>query len=341
MNSANKINPIWLVVLGLGIVGGLYTTVRLFSEGHILLSANDNIVWTLPIVSYVFFALVSTGIALFATFPVIFNQQVLIPLEKRLTFLAFATLLSAFVSIGLELGAVGNTIYMLLSPNPASPIWWLSTLYSIEIVLLIVKYNSLSKGQDESKGLTITTAVVGIMAVMVLGLVFGGAESRPTYFGPFMSIYTLVTSLLSGCAAILVYDAVKSICSESQRESLGKTFVILLAITIFISLLRSTLAMAHTSIQAGYSGWLVVFLLAALVASSRKLFAGLVTLVGVFLAHLHLIIGGPVNPVGPKAEGLPATLTYLPNVSEILIFVFSLSLALLLYIWGEKKLRLE
>lgn len=333
----------WAGILGLGIIGGLYTVFKIFSDGHSILSANDVIVWTLPVVSYVFFALISTGIALIATFPVIFNQQEFEPMEKRLTFLAIATLISAFVSIGIELGSVGKMIYILLSPNPSSPIWWMGTLYSIELVLLFIKYNSLSRGKQAGKGLTVTSAIVGVMAVMVLGFVFGSAEARPSYFGPFMSVYTLVMALLSGCAAILVYDGVKTICSESQRESLGKTFAVLLSIAILVVLLRTVLAASHADVQAGNTGWFAILFIIALglTRSGGKLLAGLTTLFGVLLIHLNIIIGGQIIPVGPKAEGMPAALTYFPNVWEILIFLFSLSLALALYAWGEKKLRLE
>lgn len=337
----------WAGILGLGLLGGLYTVVQLFLKGHSLLSANDTIIWTLPIVSYVFFALISTGIALVATFPVIFNQQEFEPMEKRLTFLAIATLISAFVSIGIELGSVGNMLSILLSPNPTSPIWWMATLYTIELVLLIMKYSYLSKGKNTGKGLAITSAIICVMAVMVLGFVFGGAESRPSYFGPFMSIYTLVMALLSGCAAILAYDGVKSICSDTQRVSMGKTFAIILSVGILVVLLRAVLAASHTNILAGNSGWFAILLMLALVigisSSSRvgKAWAGITALVGVLLIHTNIIIGGQIHPIGPKAEGMPATLSYSPNIWEILIFLFSLSLALSLYTWGEKKLSLE
>ncbi len=344
MNEVKKANPIWTVILGIFIIGGLYTVFRLFSEGHSLFSANDNIVWTLPLGSYVFFALMSTGIVFISSFPVIFKWQEFESIVRRLVFLAIVTLISAFVSIGVELGSVGKMIYFLFSPNPTSPIWWMGLLYTVELVLLIVKFKSLSVEKSSGKGLTLVSASVCVAAALVLGFVFGAAESRASYFGPYMSVYAISMAILSGCAAILVFDSVKSFCSDSQRECLGRTFSFLLVAGVLVILLRTVFAAAHTDVQVGYSGWFSLFFVASLLigvsSSERTLLTGIITLGGILLLHMNIIIGGQIYPVGPKAEGLPAVLFYAPNIWEVLIFLFSLSLGLMVYKWGDAKLKL-
>ena len=344
MNEVKQTNPIWTGILGICIIGGLITVVRLISQGHYILSADDNIIWTLPVSSYVFFALMSTGIVFISSFPLIFKWQEFESIVRRLVFLAIVTLISGFVSIGIEVGSAGKIIYFLLSPNPASPIWWMGILYIIEMVLLIIKFRSLSEGKPSGKALTMMSASVSVAAALMLGFVFGAAESRASYFGPYMSVYTITMAFLSGCAVVLVFDSVKSFCSDSQREYLSRTFSFLLVVGIIVVLLRSVLAAAHTDVQVGNSGWLSLFLVASLLigvfSSGRNLLAGIVALAGILLLHMNIIIGGQIYPVGPKAEGLPAVLSYTPNIWEVLVFLFALSLGLMVYKWGDTKLKL-
>ena len=42
----------------------------------------------------------------------------------------------------------------------------------------------------------------------MIGSIFGITESRVTYFGPMMSIYSLVLGLLSGTALFLLYSII-------------------------------------------------------------------------------------------------------------------------------------
>ena len=42
--------------------------------------------------------------------------------------------------IGLELGSVLNMYQIMLSPNFSSPIWWMGFIYSVELVVLILKF---------------------------------------------------------------------------------------------------------------------------------------------------------------------------------------------------------
>ncbi len=64
---------IWVVVLGLGLLAGLFTAYKLLTEGLVILGGNDIVIWTLPLALYVFFALTSTGLTFVAAIPLVFG----------------------------------------------------------------------------------------------------------------------------------------------------------------------------------------------------------------------------------------------------------------------------
>ena len=167
----------------------------------------------LPLGVYIFLALTSSGLTILAAIPLVFGVKKYEPLAKRLVFLAIATLMGGFISIGLELGNVFHMIYIMLSPNFSSPIWWMGFIYSIELVILYLKFWRLHVGDWHSlfsKLLGIVSFIAALVAPLMIGSVFGLTESRVTYFGPVMSIYCLLMAILSGSALCLLYNLLQS-----------------------------------------------------------------------------------------------------------------------------------
>ncbi len=135
MSEKKGLYSIWLVVLGMAILIGLYTTLKLFIQGHGLFNTNDVIIWSLPLGVYIFLALTSSGLTLLAGVPLVLKVKKYEPFAKRLVFLSIATLMGAFMAIGLELGSVQHMFWILFSPNLSSPIWWMGLIYSVELVV--------------------------------------------------------------------------------------------------------------------------------------------------------------------------------------------------------------
>ncbi|UZP68079.1 polysulfide reductase NrfD [Desulfovibrio mangrovi] len=363
MSLANTLRVPWLALLGAGVLTGLYTAAQLFSEGHALFKANDVIVWTLPLVAYVFFALTSTGLALVASMPLVFGVKELMPQAKRLTFLAIATLAAAFIAIGLELGSLGHMYQLLLSPNLSSPIWYMGALYSLELVLLIIKFAQMrTKGTADGSGklLSLLSMFCSLFAALMLGAVFGLTEARPTYFGPFISVLFLSLAFMGGVSAILFHQSIlQSISSgrpsaavTSSMNYLGRLLYLSSGAALLLLVLKILLESAATvpaltnSIGIGSAIWLAVPF--ALMAESNlrqtswaRIFAPATALAGAFSILFQVILSGQLQPVGPKGEGLPALLSYTPNLWELLVVDFAVCVMLLLYTWGESKLRLD
>ena len=184
MNGNRRLYPIWLGVLGVALLAGAIAGVFIFIQGHVLFNANDVLIWTLPLGVYIFLALSSSGLTLLSALPLVFGIKKYEPFAKRLVFLAIATLCGGFVSIGLELGSIFHMIYIMLSPNLSSPIWWMGAIYSAELAVLALKFWKRHTGDYDSSlsKLLVWHLRAALIAALMIGSVFGLTESRATEF---------------------------------------------------------------------------------------------------------------------------------------------------------------
>ena len=375
MKQSNGVYFAWLGLIGVAIAAGLYAAFRLFTEGHYLFDTNDVLLWSLPLGVYIYLALTSSGLTLLASLPLVFGVKKFEPIAKRLVFLSIATLLGGFVSIGLELGDVFHMIYIIISPNFSSPIWWMGFIYSIELVVLIVKFFLLHSGDWHSpisRGLGHISFIAALVAPLMIGSVFGLTESRVTYFGPVMSIYCLMMALLSGTAFCVFYNLVVAKISANglseAKESIGnditRMFTYTLGTVIVFTLVKVAIESAtvipdflnyrqYAQAFGGIGklnlevllGLLVPFVLMVIPSirssqASRILASGLV-LMGTLAMHMEILLAGQSRPIGPKAEQYPEYVSYFPSSYEWLVMLLAVAVALLLYTLGERFLELE
>ena len=365
----------WLGLLGIAIIIGLVAAFKLFTEGHGLFNTNDVILWSLPLGVYIFLALTSSGLTMLASIPLVFEVKKYEPVAKRLIFLSIATLIGGFVAIGLELGSVFHMIYIMISPNLSSPIWWMSFIYSVELVVLILKFWRIHAGDWHSlfsKTLAHISFIGAIVAPLMIGSVFGLTESRVTYFGPVMSIYCLLMAFLSGTALCLFYNLVyaritNSGMSEAKAaicDNISRIFCYALGTVIVFTLVKLAIESStvvpeflnyrkYGQILGGIGkfntevifGLFFPFVLMAIPMvrgneTIRILAAGL-TFIGTLAMHMEILLAGQSRPVGPKAEQYPEFISYFPSIWEWLVFLLAVSVMLLLYTLGERYLKLE
>jgi len=375
MSEKKGLFGLWLAALVACVGIGLFATFRLFSEGHYLFNTNDVIIWSLPLGVYIFLALTSSGLTLLSAIPLVFGLDRYLPFAKRLVFLAIATLCGAFVSIGLELGNVWHMFYIMLSPNLSSPIWWMGAIYSIELVLLILKFYTIHRGDwssSASKALGAASFICALVAPLMIGSVFGITESRVTYFGPVMSIYSLGVALLSGTALFILYSMVlKQLAltnSDEQNEPLYREFMTLFtyvaAMVVIFTIVKylieaatvvpeflairkfsqpfGTIFGVHTEIVLGLFLPFILLLFPGIrnQAQGRLITSGVIW-VGTLGMHMQILIAGQSHPIGPKAEQYGLALTYYPSLYEWIVFLFAVAVMLLLYTAGERYLKLE
>lgn len=364
---ASSLFVIWMVVLGIAVLAGLYTTYKVLTMGHVLYSANDIVVWTLPLAVYAFFALTSTGLALVASVPLVFKIQQYEPMAKRATLLAIAALLAAFVSMFLELGSPWNLVNFLTSPNPSSTLWWLGILYTFYLVFLLAMLWSMRTGKS-SRALSVLVFLFAILIPSTLGATFGLTEARPIYFGEFLPVYFPVTALLTGLAVFVLvslafYHFARSGLSEAQAmlyNELGKILGVVIGITLLFFVWRSIVGLyaaapEYEAFKRLVSSWpyhvqlwlglAVPFILMVMPAVRRtitgKVVAAVLVLLGVFVGLVVLVESGLVIPVGPFAVEIPTLVIPIHTIWEWLVVAFAFAVMLLLYTLGEKYLKLD
>jgi molybdopterin-containing oxidoreductase family membrane subunit len=376
MNGNKSLYPIWLGVLGVALLAGLVAGAFIFMQGHILFNANDVLIWTLPLGVYIFLALSSSGLTLLSALPLVFGIKKYEPFAKRLVFLAIATLCGGFVSIGLELGSIFHMIYIMLSPNLSSPIWWMGAIYSVELAVLALKFWKMHTGDYHSslsKLLGTASFVLALIAPLMIGSVFGLTESRATYFGPMMSIYCLLMAVLSGTALFILYSMVvgrvtANASSGEYAAVVYDDFTLILTyaagIVVAFTLLKiaiessttipaflvyhrfehlfGAIGVFGTEVLLGLFLPFVLLLIPAVRGSvGGRVLASALIFVGSLARHMEILLAGQSHPVGPKAEQFPQYVQYVPSVWELLVLVFALAVMLLLYTLGERYLKLN
>ncbi len=373
--QSKSLPVVWLSILGAGILIGLFGAVKILAEGHGLFNTNDIIIWSLPLCVYIFLALTSSGLTLLAAIPLVFGVKRYAPFAKRLVFLAMATLCGAFVAIGLELGNLVNIVYILLSPNFSSPIWWMGAIYGVELVILSLKLWRIHIGDWDSglsKALGTVSFFCALIAPLMIGSVFGITESRATYFGPMMSIYSLTMALFSGVALFVVYSMVYyKVLGNGSMDDLADLFEdfttifkytagAVVVLTLLSEAIESTTVVPEFLSIRKYAhpfgtlfgfhieiilGLFLPFIL-LMIASVRKtvggkILIGALALIGAAGMHMQILIAGQSHPIGPKAEQFPDVLNYYPSMWEWLVALLAVVIALFLYTIGERYLKLE
>ena len=375
MNGNKSLYNSWMIILGLLLIPGIYAAIKVLNEGHGLFNANDVIIWSLPLGLYIFLALTSSGLALLASLPLVFGVSKYEPYAKRLVFLSLATLIGAFVSIGLELGNVFHMIYLLFSPNLSSPIWWMGTIYSVELLLLLIKFKKMHSGDDDgslSRVLGIGSFLCALIAPLMIGSVFGLTESRVSFFGPFMSVYCLLLGMLSGTALFIFYNQILTRvgyteASAEKSEIIDDIATIMswmLGVVVVITLLKTALdstttipdfmnyqkfahafgaiGIFHIEIILGlFLPFIIMIMPSTRNSDTGRLTAAALTLLGTLAMHMEILLAGQSKPVGPKAEQFPALLSYCPSIWEWLIALLAITIILILYTFGEKFFGLE
>lgn len=359
---------LWIGLLSLGILLGLVTTFRVFSTGFVLYAKTDTLVWTMPLAAYIFFSLTSAGLAFVSSIPIVFGIKRYEPLEKRTVFLEISVLMAGFVCLILHLGSPLNVIYLMLSPNLASPLWWLAMLYGVYLVVLLASFWRIQTG-EVSKTLSTLVFLIAITTSTALGWLVGMPDARPAMNASFLTVYFPLTAFACGLAAVLLFSLVYSrpaadSISATQAalyDEVAKVFGVVIGVTLVLFIWRAIIggvsssevelgAFRHMiqslSFQSELWLGLVAPLVLMLMPSVRvttwgKVLASLLLLVGMFAGRLEFILTAEIKPMGQMAEGLPEFVSYWPTISEVFVAIFGLAVMLLLYTLGERYFNLD
>ena len=359
---------LWIGLISIGILLGLWTTFKVYTVGFAVYAKTDVLVWTLPLSTYIFFSLTSSGLAFVSSFPVVFGIQRYRVIEKRTVYLEIAVLMGSFVCLLLHLGAPLNVVYILLSPNPASPLWWLAVLYATYFVLLLSAFWRIHTGTI-SKSLGTLIFIIAIFTSTTLGWLLGMTDARPALNASFFSFYFPLTGLASGMAALIlftmVYNQLSGQAVAAEKSALFNEFSRLLGIVagvIAVLFLWRTISGGVSSTAVEYRAfkhligsllyniefWLGLVIPTVLmlvpkirVTISGKITASVLLLMGMFAGRLEFVLSGVLRPLGQMAEGRPEIVSYMPTIYELFVALFGFAVMLLIYSLGERFLKLE
>jgi Ni/Fe-hydrogenase subunit HybB-like protein len=368
-------------IMGLSLLG-FGTFLGLMSVGYVLMVGHSHaynltrqIPWGILISTYVFFAVSCSGLCLVSSLGHVFGIKEFEIIGKRAILVAILALLTGFGVIAMELDhPFRMAIWVILSPNPSSAIWWMGTLYGLYLVLLCIELYAFIKNKHKLASIVgLVGFVVAISACSNLGAVFGLLEARPFWHGSYLPIFFILSALVSGAAllALIVYfnHSLRRIEMPPQYKNLmitlGKLQALLLGILIFFVIWKIIpglyekypgiyeATMATLTGKLSFNFWffeaflgLVVPFIILLNHSTRTPFgvmlAGLFTTIGVFFMRYDMVIAGQIVPMRDSSGGgATGLLHYIPSVAEMGIVIGSVCACLFVYIFIEKKFDLS
>ena len=361
-----------LVAAGIGLVASLAIALgALLSQGHAAFNtASLGVVWGLPVAVYVFFVLTSTGLTFVASLAMVFGFTEFYPIAKRCIWLALATLVAGFATLALELGHPVRMLWTIpLNFQFRSPLLWMGVFYAAYLVLLLLKFRSINRGDwssAASRRLGVLSFATVVLAHATLGAVFGMMAMRPFWFGPMIPVYFLITAAVSGGAfAILVtYLAYGSQAAMPPRVrqllagAYPKVFAAVLGVALLASVSRAANGLWSNAdglqvwqqIVRGPWFWIEMGgMLGAFVLMTRagwrnlpasQLAASVLSIVSLAIGRYEFVVGGQLVPMfkGTWVQGL---VEYTPSGTEWMLALMAVSLVFVVYALGERLLDLS
>ncbi len=341
---------VYLAIIGLILGGFGFGSIFILGHGHTI-NTSSLVPWGLQISTYVYFALVSGG-CIFTNFlgNMFFHEKYKV-LASRVIFMGLITAIAGFASLASELGHVERMYLFLLSPNPTSPMFWMSVWYTADITILLVEYINIQR-HKHSKAMLYASFVIPVITYCSLGSLFGAVGTMPYYYSSLLPIYFLFSGFLSGNALCGIIAAFQSKASGNMR--LIKPFVrlqkIALASVFVLTFCRVIIGISSNlsgyevfretffqNVVFGIGGALVV---PFMILMYKRTVGGLIlssvlVLVTQFMSRLDLVVEGFRVPVF-RVYDMPERISYFPSVFEILVVLASVSLVTLVYVVCEK-----
>lgn len=332
------------------------------ARGHRVMGTTSELPWGVLIATYVFFVVSSTGLCLVSSLGHVFGYRVFAPLSKKALFLALVTLLVGFSVIASELERPFLLAkYAVLSPNPASPIWWMGTLYGVYMVLIAAELLFLfTERHRGAKVAGVLSVIAAVAAHSNLGAVFGLSHSRPYWYGPLLPIYFIASALVCGAALLILivylgdyFGNDRTLRPENAPllDALRRLLALFLGIIAFFTVWKLItgisgehyhkyeVTMASLTGPLFFSFWFFeTFLGLAVpltVLLSRKgrspgwvAFAAALPMLSVFVMRYNFVYSGQMFSLKPVVGRLGETLTYSPpfkgNVEGFLAYTPSI-----------------
>ncbi|HET9414837.1 MAG TPA: NrfD/PsrC family molybdoenzyme membrane anchor subunit [Pseudolabrys sp.] len=365
-------DPLSAMLMLVGAVGGgiglAFVFYMLFTEGHAAFNTSSDVAWGAPIAWYLFFLLASSGLSIIASLDTVFGFNVFYPVAKRCVWLAIISLVAGFSVLALEIGRPFRMLWALpFAVQIQSPMWWMGVFYSLDLVLLCVKFVLLHAGDWHGKlshRVAVLSFVVCILAPGTLGLVFGMMAMRPAWYSPIMPMYFILTGFATAVAFVLFFTSMIKRDGETPadvRQLYDAVFPRLFFVTL-LAVIGMRFGQIITGLWSNFEGmeahwlalqspyfqieiWLGLVLPTALMATdalrrlaSVQFLAAILFMIGIFFGRLELLIAGQKVPL--FKGHWTGFVDYAPSLTEWMLVPAGFGIFLFFYGAGGWLLRL-
>lgn len=359
------------VALILLAAGGGYALSEILQFGKVQFNtSNAGIHWGLAIVTYDYFLLTSTGLAMVASLWHVFGLEEFRPVARRCLWLAFAGLIGGVAVLFLELGYPLRALWATpLSMQTASPLFWKVLLVGIYTVLLaLVLLGTVNKRDSSRNPQMVGVGALALLITLVAGSVYGMMAMRPVWFGGEVPVVFLIESFMGALAFTLFFSHLKNgFDAAGMRPEtralfegpLARMFAIAIALHFILHAGRALTGLWSNA--EGLQVWAYMvdqplfhialwgcvalpFLLMVLPATRSKamaqVLAALLVMIGLLISRYEFIIGGQMVPLF-KGSWAPPLLSYSPSAGEWALLVMAIGLANAVYAFAAWKLGAE
>lgn len=356
------------VLLIAGIISGIHAVY--IADTRTAYGASREIPLAMLIATYAFFVVISTGLCLVSSIGHVFGVQRFLPVARRAILLSAVTIMSGFLVIGLELeNPLRLGIYMFLSPNFSSNIWWMGVLYSFELVFLVIEFIFVMRNNHKVSAVAGFFALLfGVAAISNLGGVFAMLNGRAFWHGPYLPIFLIMSALAVGCAVIIFFTVIACRMTGAPMDAptadslaaVGNLARIMLAVVLFFTIWR--LVMMTTSgtemrlvldalVSGPYArsfwifeiglGIIIPFLLFQWSGGKRigmMFIASALMIFSIFFVRLNMVVLGQIVPLYWElgVREYSRLNTYSPTWHEIFVVLGGVGFCALAFMLGEK-----
>ena len=357
--------------VGLVVAGGFVLS-QLMSVGHTAYNSDSRgIFWGLPIVTYDFFLLSSTGLTMLASAWTVFGLKDFEPIARRALWLAVAAMAGGVAALFMELGWPLRALLLIpTSFQTDAPLFWKVwgiIFYTVALAVLVLKWLAARADAQPPKWAAVLAFASAVFITFVAGTVYGMMAMRPFWFGGEISLGFIVEALLGGVTLVIIFTHLAHGMDSSRFDERTRTLftgtlaglfgMLMVAHAFFVaSRLVAGLWSNADGMQVWHYLWsrpvfqaelwigIGVPLLITVLPGLRKslglqLVAASIAIVALFVARYHFVIGGQMVALfkGSWAHGL---LQYTPSLTEWAVLATAVFLANVVNAAGEKKLSL-
>lgn len=361
-----------LAAVGLLAAGG-YVISQLLTVGHAAYNGDSlGIFWGLPIVTYDFFLLSSTGLTMLASVWTVFLVPAFEPIARRALWLAVAALIGGVAALFMELGYPLRALLLIpFSMATSAPLFWKVwgiIIYAVALALLVLNWLLPRRAGEPSRGAAAVALGAAVYITFVAGGVYGWMAMRPFWFGGEMSLAFMVEALLGAVTFVIIFthlahgfntDGLDRKTRELFAGPLAGLFAVLMVAHAFfvVSRLIAGLWSNADGMEVWHYLWsrplfqaelwiglglpLVLTVHPGLRKSlSAQLLAAVVAIVALFIARYDFVIGGQMVALfkGSWAHGL---LSYTPSMTEWAALAAAVFLSNAVNAAGEQRLGLD